>query len=133
MLPIALFGGLFFYLGLPYSPIYSTALVLWTTVFVETWRIRERIFAVRWNTLGSFRVEKRRASYVEGTRWWQRELRTLASVPVILLFAGGLFALLTAMFVFEAFVTTLYTGPGHEYIVSPKWFRSIEERSSISY
>ncbi|KZV63754.1 DUF590-domain-containing protein [Peniophora sp. CONT] len=116
LMPIALLGGLFFYLGLPYSPIFSSALVLWTTVFVETWRIRERIFAVRWNTLGSFRVEKRRASYVDGTRWWQRELRTLASVPVILVFAGLLFALLTAMFVFEAFVTTLYTGPGHEYI-----------------
>ena len=42
----------------------------------------------------------------------------VASVPVILLFAAVLAALLTAIFVFEAFVTHLYTGPGHKYIVS---------------
>ncbi len=42
----------------------------------------------------------------------------LASLPIVLLFAGVLVALLTGIFVFEAFVTQLYTGPGHQYIVS---------------
>jgi hypothetical protein len=51
-----------------------------------------------------------------------RELRVLASVPVILLFAGILAALLTGIFVLEAFVTQLYTGPGHKYIVCPFTF-----------
>jgi hypothetical protein len=42
----------------------------------------------------------------------------VASFPVILFFALVLAALLTSIFVFEAFVTQLYTGPGHKYIVS---------------
>lgn len=42
----------------------------------------------------------------------------LASIPVITFFALVLGALLTVIFVFEAFVTQLYTGPGHKYIVS---------------
>ncbi|KAI0028887.1 calcium-activated chloride channel-domain-containing protein [Vararia minispora EC-137] len=116
LLPIALLGVLCFQLGRAYSATYSGLLCLWCISFVEYWRIRERIFSVCWGTQGIFRVEKRRLSYIEGTKWWQREFRTLASVPIILLFATVLFGLLTAIFVFEAFVTTLYTGPGHEYI-----------------
>jgi len=41
----------------------------------------------------------------------------IASFPIILMFAGVLAALLTGIFVFEAFVTELYTGPGQKYIV----------------
>jgi hypothetical protein len=119
LLPIGLVGALCFQLGWAYSVTYSSLLNLWAITFVEYWRIRERIFSVRWGTQGIFRVEKRRASYMEGTTWWHRELRTLASVPVILFFAALLFGLLTVIFVFEAFVTTLYTGPGHEYVVCP--------------
>jgi hypothetical protein len=42
----------------------------------------------------------------------------VASVPVIVFFGVVLAGLLTSIFVFEAFVTQLYTGPGHKYIVS---------------
>ena len=63
-------------------------------------------------------MEKRRFQYKAGMSWWVRELRVLASVPVILLFAGILGAILTGIFVFEAFVTELYTGPGEQLIVS---------------
>ncbi|THH17844.1 hypothetical protein EW146_g3059 [Bondarzewia mesenterica] len=114
MISLAGFGCFLF--GHAYSVIYSSVLFLWSVVFVEWWRVRERVFAVRWGTQGSFRVERRRPQFIEGIPWWKRELRMLASVPVMLVFAGILFALLTGIFVFEAFVTTLYTGPGHEYI-----------------
>ena len=117
-------GLAFFVLRCPYSLVYSTLLVLWAVVFVEAWRIYERRLAVRWGTRGSFRVERRRAEY-ENTAtggiplpWWKRELRILASLPVILLFAAALAALLTGIFVLEAFVTQLYTGPGQKFIVS---------------
>ena len=50
--------------------------------------------------------------------WWAGELHVLASVPVIILFTGLLSAILTAIFVFEAFVTQLYEGPGKQLIVS---------------
>lgn len=42
----------------------------------------------------------------------------LSSVPIIALFAGVLVALLTGIFVFEAFVTQLYKGPGARLLVS---------------
>ncbi|KAJ7691956.1 calcium-activated chloride channel-domain-containing protein [Mycena rosella] len=113
--PAAL-GVLFFLFGSPYSPAYSILVVLWSVVYVEWWRVRERILSLRFGTRGSFRVEKRRAQYIDGFPWWKRELRMIASLPVILLFAAVLVSLLTGIFVFEAFVTQLYTGPGHKYI-----------------
>ena len=62
--------------------------------------------------------KKRQVQYKPGMSWWAGELRVLASVPVIILFAGLLSAILTVIFVFEAFVTQLYEGPGKQLIVS---------------
>ncbi|KAF8211006.1 calcium-activated chloride channel-domain-containing protein [Mycena galopus ATCC 62051] len=112
----AVLGVLFFLFGSPYSPIYSILIVLWSVVFVEWWRVRERKLSLRFGTRGSFRVEKQRARYVDGFPWWKHELRMIASLPVILLFAAVLVSILTGIFVFEAFVTQLYTGPGHRFI-----------------
>jgi hypothetical protein len=71
---------------------------------------------MRWGTRGSFRVEKRRAQHKEDFAWWKRELRSLASLPVFALFASVLAAALTGIFVFEAFVTQLYNGPGQRVL-----------------
>ncbi|KAH9026397.1 DUF590-domain-containing protein [Lactarius pseudohatsudake] len=105
-----------FYFGRAYSILYSSLLFIWSLVFVEYWRIRERIYSAAWGCLGSVRVEHHRPRYADGHPWWKRELKVLVSVPVIALFASVLAVLLTAIFVFEAFVTTLYAGPGHRYI-----------------
>jgi len=112
---ISAVGGYFYFFSEPYSAVYSCTLLLWSITFVESWRIRQRVLSVRWGTRGSFRVEKRRAQYVP-IAWWKKDLRMIASLPVILLFATVLAALLTSMFVFEAFVTELYTGPGHRFV-----------------
>jgi anoctamin-10 len=98
--------------------IYSTLLFVWSVVFVEWWRLQERILSVRWCTRGSFRVEKRRADHITGLPWWRKEARKMASIPVILLFASVLAVVLTGIFVLEAFVTQLYKGPGHRIVVS---------------
>lgn len=97
---------------------------------VEWWRIRERKLAVRWGSRGAFRVEKRRVEFDDVVRergstsddddddivfpWWKREIRILTSLPVIIVAALALTALLTGLFIIEAFVTQLYTGPGHQ-------------------
>lgn len=128
---IAGLGIAFYLLRMPYSSIYSTLLVLWSTFFVEFWRIKERILSVRWGTRGSFRVERHRAQFKDaggkglGFPWWKRDTRIFASLPVILLFAGVLAAFLTMNFLLEAFVTQLYTGPGQKIIVSYLWFTDI--------
>ncbi|KAG9309734.1 calcium-activated chloride channel-domain-containing protein [Chiua virens] len=105
-------GVLFYFFGIPYSAIYSSLLFIWSVVFVEWWRLQERILSVRWCTRGSFRVEKRRADFIPGFPWWRKEARKMASIPVILLFASVLAIVLTGVFVLEAFVTQLYKGPG---------------------
>ncbi|KDQ51061.1 hypothetical protein JAAARDRAFT_62804 [Jaapia argillacea MUCL 33604] len=112
----SILGAAFYFLGTAYSPIYSILLFLWSIVFVEYWRMQERIISVHWGTSGSVRVEKRRPQYQPGFAWWKRELRMIASVPVIVLFAGILATLLTAIFLFEAFILHLYTGPGSQYM-----------------
>ena len=75
--------------------------------------------ALRFGSLGHFRVEKKRKREEGKVQWWQRELRIVAGIPVILAFAGILSVLISAIFVFEAFLTQLYTGPLHEYVVCP--------------
>lgn len=117
VIPAAI-GVLAHFLMPAYSPIYSFILSVWSIGFVEWWRVHERILSLRFGTRGSFKVEKRRAQYKQGMSWWSRELRVLASIPVILMFAGLLTAILTGIFVFEAFVTQLYQGPGKKFLVS---------------
>jgi anoctamin-10 len=117
LLFISVLGLVCYFFQQAYSLTYSSLLFLWSVVFVEYWRIRERLYSVTWGCQGSVRVEKHLPSYAEGHPWWKRELKILVSVPVIALFASILAVLLTGIFIFEAFVTTLYTGPGHEYIV----------------
>ncbi|PCH36279.1 DUF590-domain-containing protein [Wolfiporia cocos MD-104 SS10] len=112
---ISAVGVHFYFFNEPYNAVYSVILLLWSITFVESWRIHERTLSVRWGTRGSFRVEKRRPQYVP-IPWWQKDLRMITGLPVIMLFAIVLAALLTSMFVFEAFVTELYTGPGHRFL-----------------
>ncbi|TCD69087.1 hypothetical protein EIP91_008729 [Steccherinum ochraceum] len=109
---ISAVGVYFYFFAMQYSTVYSSILVLWSITFVEWWRIKQRVLSVQWGTRGSFRVEKRRAHYAP-IPWWKRDLRAVASLPVILLFVSVLAVLLTGIFVFEAFVTQLYKGPGH--------------------
>ncbi|CAG7851734.1 Uncharacterized protein C691.05c [Serendipita indica DSM 11827] len=121
----ALIGVTFWKFEKPYSPIYSILIVLWSVLFVEWWRIRERKLSVRWGTRGAARVEKRRVEFKpvkstgndedESFPWWKREFRVLTSLPVIGTAAVMLAVLLTGIFILEAFVTQLYTGPGHQY------------------
>ncbi|KAL1748206.1 calcium-activated chloride channel-domain-containing protein [Schizophyllum fasciatum] len=115
VLPAAL-GVAFFVLGESYSPLYSTLILLWSIGFAEWWRVKERIISLRFGSRGSFRVERRRARYNPGFPWWKRELRILASIPLITLYAFILVVILTAIFVFEAFVTQLYQGPGQKIL-----------------
>jgi len=126
LFPAAL-GIAFFILGQPYHPLYSIVLMAWSVTFVEWWSIRERILSIRWGTKGSANVERRRPEYVARVRkgdsddeddfpWWIREFRVIASIPVILVFAAIMAALLFGVFILEAFVAQMYTGPGKEYI-----------------
>ncbi|TRM65471.1 calcium-activated chloride channel-domain-containing protein [Schizophyllum amplum] len=115
VVPAAL-GAAFYVAGESYSPLYSTLILIWAVGFTEWWRVKEKIISLRFGSRGSFRVERRRAQYNPGFPWWKREMRILASLPLITLYALVLVALLTGIFVFEAFVTHLYQGPGQKIL-----------------
>jgi hypothetical protein len=121
----AFIGVAFWKFENPYSPVYSVLVVIWSVIFVEWWRICERKLSVRWGTRGAAKVEKIRIQYHPtkhvdndeedaGFPWWKREFRVVTSFPVIGTAALLLAMLLTGIFVLEAFVTQLYTGPGHQ-------------------
>ncbi|KAG8901103.1 hypothetical protein FRB99_005559 [Tulasnella sp. 403] len=120
-------GIAFWAYGVPYHPLYSGLLCLWSIVFVEWWRLRERAISVRWGSYGTSKVELRRAEFQaaggandkhdeSAFPWWKREARIVASLPVVAVFSAALTLLLTGIFVVEAFMTQLYTGPGVKYI-----------------
>ncbi|SPC67836.1 related to IST2 - Plasma membrane protein that may be involved in osmotolerance [Ustilago sp. UG-2017b] len=122
--PAALLAASFWLLARNFSPVYSFGLVIWSCLFVELWRMKERKLAVRWGTLGVNTVDRRRHDFVpritrtdpateepeEVFEWWRRELRVILSLPVVALFASLLAATMTLMFVVEIFVTQLYHG-----------------------
>lgn len=82
---------------------------------------------MKWGMKGVESEEKWRvqsSAAARGRVWWKRDLRVLAGVPVLLLCATLLFGVLTSLFVFEAFVTALYDGPGSQYIVGSTFLPS---------
>ncbi|KAJ3869112.1 calcium-activated chloride channel-domain-containing protein [Lentinula novae-zelandiae] len=113
----AAFGVIFWAIGAPYSPIYSLLTSVWGIGFVEWWRVKERRIALRYGVRGSTRVEKARVqNRYKDVSAWTRELRILASVPVISSFAVLLAVLMTGIFFLEEFCEHFYTGPGQKYV-----------------
>lgn len=108
------FVGLSAWLGGHYfSRLYSFCLVVWSIVFVESWKIRERKLSVRWGTMGishdtadlrpGFKPEEIITSPITGQKvahspWWKREGRMLAGVPALFGFAAGLSILICCIF-----------------------------------
>ncbi|KAJ2930954.1 hypothetical protein H1R20_g6155, partial [Candolleomyces eurysporus] len=116
VIPAALGFLAHFTAGGAYNPLYSVAVAVWSICFVEWWRVHERILGLRFGTRGAFKVERRRAQYVPNMPWYTREIRILATLPIIALFGFVLVSILTAIFVFEAFITHLYEGPGKSVV-----------------
>ncbi|KAJ3981762.1 calcium-activated chloride channel-domain-containing protein [Lentinula detonsa] len=113
----AAFGVVFWVIGAPYSPTYSLLTSVWAIGFVEWWRIKERRVALKYGVRGATKVEKTRVQNIyRDVPAWKREIRILASVPVILGFAALLAVLMTGIFFLEEFCEHFYTGPGQTYI-----------------
>lgn len=102
--------------GFHFSRLYSVLLVLWSLIFVEGWKLRERQLSVRWgnyqvaSTHGKvrigFKAEAKITSPVTGEEvpyspWWRRELRVAASIPALLGFAALLAGIISVIFCVE--------------------------------
>ena len=107
--------------GYHFSKLYSFLLVLWSNLFLEGWKLRERQLSVRWGTFGTskhgkvrlgFKPEETMTSEVTGEEipyspWWRRELRISATVPAIFAAAAGLAAIITLIFCGEGRIASL--------------------------
>jgi anoctamin-10 len=123
-------GFLFWWLDFTYSPVYSILLVAWSLLFVEGWRYREEILAVRWGTKNANAMGRRRAQFkgdrltedsVTGRRkraqiWWKKESRILSTIPIIVAFGAGLSLLITSIFFTEVMINEVYSGKGKQYL-----------------
>lgn len=120
----AVVGTLFWFAGTKYSTIYSTLLVGWSIVYVESWKLKEKSLAIRWGTYGIKQVPEIRQGYqaAEGGKgeevWWKTFGRSLATVPIVCAFALGLGALISCIYVIETLIGEIYDGAGKKYLVS---------------
>ncbi|EFP85529.2 uncharacterized protein PGTG_11885 [Puccinia graminis f. sp. tritici CRL 75-36-700-3] len=118
--------GLIFWLtGMTYSSIYSFTLAIWSIIFLEIWKVKEKLLAINWNSFNCHKVEKKRVEFIHERvvkhlvthepvgyfPWWKRESRRLVTIPVLILFALGISALITVITAVELVVAEVYTGP----------------------
>ena len=127
--------------GWSWSYAYAACVALWAVGFVEAWRVQERKIAVQYGTHKVSRVEHLRPQYLASlsdtsgipvpdsvnqiatlspsprdTEFLKREAKMVASVPILAACGTALGALLTGIFVFEAFFAHLYDGPGKQLL-----------------
>ena len=96
---------------------YGLFISIWSCAFVEYWKIREKMIAIKWNCEGSKNVEMTRENVLnKNDNWLFRELKILISIPILLIFAMLLISLLTFIFMIEAFGIQFYNGPYKSYI-----------------
>lgn len=128
--PAGTLGLIFWASGQSFSAMYSILLVIWATIFLEMWKIRERALAVRWGMTGVSRHATRNASFqpsavvddkITGERTevfeeWRRELRIIASLPVVFLYILLLLSILTLNFLAEVITAEVYDGPGKNLV-----------------
>lgn len=128
--PAGTLGLIFWACGQSFNAVYSILLVIWATIFLEMWKVRERALAVRWGMTGVSRHAARNYSFqpsaivndkITGERTevfeeWRRELRIIASLPVILIFILLLLTILTLNFLAEVITAEVYDGPGKAFV-----------------
>ncbi|KAF9365569.1 hypothetical protein BGX34_009478 [Mortierella sp. NVP85] len=129
-IPTAL-GVLVHFLGSPFSIFYGVCLVLWSVVFTESWKRREKELSLWWGVRHVSKTETRRPEFKGDTMTqdpvtgemtpffspWKRWSRKVAGIPVVLGGACTLAGVITAVFAIEVFLTMYYDGPFKGYLI----------------
>lgn len=132
--------------GWDFHWLYGAFLAAWSLIVVEIWRVQERKLSVFYGTHRASRYEHFRPQYIarildpnhprtlknqgklklanpsaslttgRESDVMSREIKMLASVPLITACGVGLGLLLTAIFIIEAFLTKLYEGFGKQAV-----------------
>ncbi|KOS20681.1 Uncharacterized protein ESCO_006847 [Escovopsis weberi] len=122
--------GIMAWLWLPrYSLAYAILTVVWCTIFLEYWRVREIDLSIRWQVRGvhnaeinrpEFRYEKiitdRYGRTVHYFPRWKSIVRQLLQIPFILVAAVALGIAICSVFFIEILISELYVGPYRTYL-----------------
>ncbi|SMQ47056.1 unnamed protein product [Zymoseptoria tritici ST99CH_3D7] len=109
-----------------FSTIYAMGISLWSVVFVEWWKHRERDLAIRWGVRGVGAIDTKRTGFVPTTEVedpatgeiqkifpaTERVKRQLLQLPFAILAIVVLGSLIFACFAIEIFIGEIYDGPG---------------------
>jgi hypothetical protein len=130
--------------GWSFSPLYSLLLCLWGIAVSEGWRIKQRKLSVAYGTYRISNVSRLRSQYLASLpgndgfdapattanhalhdshsvrgdpTFLAREGKIVVGVLVVFGLGLGLAGLLSGIFLFEAFLSKLYDGPGKQVLV----------------
>jgi len=114
-----------------YSILFSIFMVMWSLIFTEFWKRKERELSILWGTRNFSRFEKRRPGFREEKYVknpitgelqpyfppWKRWLRRAIAAPVIIVFSFTLATALIFYILLEVIVSEYYTGPFRDQVV----------------
>lgn len=130
LVPMSVAGLIFWLSSLANHHMYACLVMLWAIVFVELWRIRERMLAVRWGMTGVSCVSERNSHFTPRTTSlspitgideevfenWRRDVRYLLCIPVTILFLVFLVSTMAAIFLFQVVMDEVYDGPAKSFV-----------------
>ncbi|KAF9115153.1 hypothetical protein BGX27_008744 [Mortierella sp. AM989] len=117
-------GLLIHLFGSSFSIFYGISIILWSIIFTESWKRREKELAYWWGVRNVSKTQMRRPSFwgekealdpITGEMLpffspWKRWTRQLTGVPIVLGGALALAAVITIVFSVEVFFTIYYDG-----------------------
>ncbi|KAL7785510.1 calcium-activated chloride channel domain-containing protein [Trichoderma ceciliae] len=122
--------GLIAWLWLPkYSLAYAILIVIWCTVFLEYWKVREVDLSIRWRVKGVNKTKTNRPEYkyeqvfvdkygrtIHYTPKWKQISRQLLQLPFMAIATVALGLMISAVFAVEILISDSYDGPNHFYL-----------------
>ncbi|UKZ83987.1 hypothetical protein TrVFT333_011803 [Trichoderma virens FT-333] len=122
--------GLVSWLWLPkYSIVYTILTVIWCTVFLEYWKVREVDLSIRWRVRGVNKTKNNRPQYkyeqvivdqygrtIHYSPKWKQISRQLLQLPFMAIATVALGLMISAVFAVEILISDSYDGPSNLYL-----------------
>ncbi|KAH6603133.1 hypothetical protein Trco_007908 [Trichoderma cornu-damae] len=122
--------GLIAWLWLPkYSLTYAILTVVWCTVFLEYWKVREVDLSIRWRVKGVNKTKTNRPAYkyekvivdqygrtLHYAPKWKQISRQLLQLPFMVIATVALGLMICSVFAVEILISDSYDGPSHFYL-----------------
>ncbi|CAO3671003.1 unnamed protein product [Umbelopsis vinacea] len=113
-----------------FNIIYGILMMLWSVIYLEVWKRKERNLAVKWGVRNYSKHDKQHAGFTgekmvideitgEQTPYcppWKLLVRRAVTVPGVAIAAAGLSLVVGFVFAVEVFLHEYYNGPFHKFL-----------------